>query len=87
MTQAEEIYHRFVQYEWNEISDSMKKSIIDAINEALLKPDNSEVELPLTEEEIWDKIDWDMQQWGMGQGECESLISDWKHRYKIVLRI
>jgi hypothetical protein len=38
MTKAEEIYHRFVQYEWNEISDSMKKSIIDALNEALRQP-------------------------------------------------
>jgi hypothetical protein len=35
MTKAEEIYHRFVQYEWNEIGDGMKKSILDAINEAL----------------------------------------------------
>lgn len=42
--------------------------------------------LPLTEEDIWDKIDWDMQQWGMGQGECESLLNEWKHRYKIALR-
>lgn len=36
MTKAEEIYHRFVQYEWNEIGEGMKKSILDAINEALL---------------------------------------------------
>ena len=42
--------------------------------------------LPFTEEEIWDKIDWDMQQWGMGQGECESLITKWKYRYKIALK-
>lgn len=35
MTKAEEIYHRFVQYEWNEIGEGMKKSILDAINEAL----------------------------------------------------
>lgn len=42
--------------------------------------------LPLTEEDIWDKIDWDMQQWGMGQGECESLITEWKYRYKIALK-
>lgn len=32
---AEEIYHRFVQYEWNEVSEGMKKSILNAINEAL----------------------------------------------------
>ena len=38
MTKAEEIYHRFVQYEWEEISDTMKKSILDAINEALIQP-------------------------------------------------
>lgn len=38
MTKAEEIYHRFVQYEWNEIGESMKKSILDAINEALRQP-------------------------------------------------
>lgn len=35
MSKAEEIYHRFVQYEWNEIGEGMKKSILDAINEAL----------------------------------------------------
>ena len=35
MTQAEEIYHRFIRYEWNEISEGMKKSILEAINEAL----------------------------------------------------
>ena len=35
MTKAEEIYHRFVQYEWNEIGEGMKQSILDAINEAL----------------------------------------------------
>ena len=35
MTIAEEIYHRFVRYEWEEISDTMKKSILEAINEAL----------------------------------------------------
>lgn len=38
MTKAEEIYHRFVQYEWNEIGEGMKKSILDAINEALCQP-------------------------------------------------
>jgi predicted solute-binding protein len=35
MKESKEIYHRFVQYEWNETSDSMKKSIIDAIEYAL----------------------------------------------------
>lgn len=38
MTKAEEIYHRFVQYEWNEIGEGMKKSILDSINEALRQP-------------------------------------------------
>lgn len=38
MTKAEEIYHRFVHYEWNEIEEGMKKSILDAINEALRQP-------------------------------------------------
>lgn len=38
MTKAEKIYHRFVQYEWNEIGEGMKKSILDAINEALCQP-------------------------------------------------
>ena len=38
MTKAEEIYHRFVHYEWNEIGEGMKKSILDAINEALRQP-------------------------------------------------
>lgn len=47
MTKAEEIYHRFVQYEWNEIGEGMKKSILDAINEALLQPPiSSECEHP-----------------------------------------
>jgi hypothetical protein len=40
MTKAEEIYHRFVQYEWNEIGEGMKKSILDAINEALRQRKN-----------------------------------------------
>ena len=35
MTKAEEIYHRFVQYEWHDVSDLLKKSIIQAINEAM----------------------------------------------------
>ena len=35
MTKAEEIYHRFVNYEWNEIGEGMKVSIIKAIDEAL----------------------------------------------------
>ena len=35
MTKAEEIYHRFVNYEWNEIGEGMKVSIIKAIEEAL----------------------------------------------------
>jgi hypothetical protein len=35
MTQAEEIYHRFVRYEWNEIGEGIKKSILEAINEGL----------------------------------------------------
>lgn len=38
MTKAEEIYHRFVQYEWSEISERMRKSILDAISEALRQP-------------------------------------------------
>lgn len=38
MTKAEEIYHRFVQYEWNEIGEGMKQSILEAINEALNQP-------------------------------------------------
>jgi hypothetical protein len=35
MTKAEEMYHRFVNYEWNEIGEGMKVSIIKAIDEAL----------------------------------------------------
>ena len=35
MTQAEEIYERFVQYEWREVDEQLKKSIIEAINQAL----------------------------------------------------
>jgi hypothetical protein len=35
MKKAEEIYHRFVNYEWNEIGEAMKVSIIKAIDEAL----------------------------------------------------
>ena len=35
MTKSEEIYHRFVNYEWNEIGEGMKVSIIKAIDEAL----------------------------------------------------
>ena len=35
MTKAEEIYHRFVNYEWNEMGEGMKTSIIKAIDEAL----------------------------------------------------
>lgn len=42
MTKAEEIYHRFVRYEWEEISDTMKKSILEAINEALSQHDVSQ---------------------------------------------
>ena len=37
MTEAEKIYHRFVNYEWNEVSDSLKESILKAINEAKKK--------------------------------------------------
>ena len=40
----------------------------------------------LIEEEIWDKIDADMQQWDMGQGECQSLLNEWKHAYNIQLK-
>ena len=32
---AEEIYRRFVNYEWNEVGDGMQKSILDAIETAL----------------------------------------------------
>lgn len=35
MTQEEEIYHRFVNYEWNKVSDNLKESILKAISEAL----------------------------------------------------
>jgi hypothetical protein len=35
MTEAEKIYERFVNYEWNEVSESLKESILKAINEAL----------------------------------------------------
>ncbi|MCP4336264.1 MAG: hypothetical protein GY679_00215 [Mycoplasma sp.] len=35
MTEAEEIYHRFVNYECNAVSDGLKESILKAINEAL----------------------------------------------------
>jgi hypothetical protein len=35
MTEAEKIYERFVNYEWNEVSDSLKESILKSINEAL----------------------------------------------------
>lgn len=35
MTNAEEIYNRFVQYERNDVSDLLKLSIIQAINEAM----------------------------------------------------
>ena len=32
---AEEIYHRFVNYEWNDVSEGLKKSILEAIETAL----------------------------------------------------
>lgn len=32
---AEEIYHRFVNYEWNNVSEGLKKSILEAIETAL----------------------------------------------------
>lgn len=32
---AEEIYHRFVNYEWNDVGDRLQKSILDAIETAL----------------------------------------------------
>jgi len=32
---SEEIYHRFVNYEWNDVGDALKKSIIEAIETAL----------------------------------------------------
>ena len=35
MTEAEKIYERFVNYEWNDVSDGLKESILKAINEAL----------------------------------------------------
>ena len=35
MTKAEDIYHSHVNYEWNDVSDNLKKSIISAINEAI----------------------------------------------------
>ena len=38
LVDADEIYHRFGRYEWEEISDTMKKSILEAINEALRQP-------------------------------------------------
>lgn len=33
---AEEIYHRFVNYEWNDVSEGLKKSILEAIETALI---------------------------------------------------
>lgn len=56
MTKAEEIYERFVNYEWNSVSESLKDSIIKAINEALVqtavssqvdKSNNSQVQTDL----------------------------------------
>ena len=35
MTEAEKIYERFVNYEWNEVSNSLKESILKAIEYAL----------------------------------------------------
>ena len=35
MTKAEDIYNSHVNYEWNDVSDNLKKSIISAINEAI----------------------------------------------------
>ena len=32
---AEEIYHRLVNYEWNDVGDGLRKSILDAIETAL----------------------------------------------------
>ena len=38
MTKAEDIYQSHVTYEWNHVSDNLKKSIISAINKALTIP-------------------------------------------------
>ncbi len=32
---AEGIYHRFVNYEWNDIGEGLKKSILEAIETAI----------------------------------------------------
>ena len=32
---AEEIYHRFVNYEWNDVGEGLKNSILEAIETAL----------------------------------------------------
>ena len=37
MTEAEMIYHRHVHYEWNDVSKSLKNSIIHAIEVALIR--------------------------------------------------
>ena len=37
MKEAENIYHRFVNYEWNKVSTSLKESILKAIEQALKK--------------------------------------------------
>jgi ectoine hydroxylase-related dioxygenase (phytanoyl-CoA dioxygenase family) len=57
MTQkAVEIYHRFVRYEWEEISDTMKESILEAINEAL-KISNTSSKTEISDEEIHRQAD------------------------------
>ena len=44
MTKAEKIYERFIYYEWDKVSDSLKENILRAINEALILDEKGDVD-------------------------------------------
>ena len=81
--EAEKIYERFVNYEWNEVSDSLKESILKSINEALKQGFEKRVEvLTLTDVSQQRELLLAYEQskcpetWWMSKNQAENEVDD-----------
>ena len=74
---------RIVKFVWPIIEYLKKNDPVVMPTEECVK---HKPEPDFTDEDILDEMEADMNQWGVAQGEIESMRQDWRNRFLIVRR-
>ena len=74
---------KIMDYIWPIIEHLNRRDPVVMLTEECVK---HKPEPDFTDEDILDEMEADMNQWGVAQGEIESMRQDWRNRFFIVRR-